>query len=307
MNLPDGPEPPKTAYQAQTQGSFPANNRGTASLPPLDRRVLELPVASQKIATIRQKIAELESQSLRSLTVQLEKVYQAEVDIQEKDRLQALEPIAESAREHARRAIDLAFQQYAATKGPALAQLAVYAGFPDPGPRPNPNPDRAPSAWFKHVQQQAQEARQKIRAAEQAFNQAVRVALRQEDSTTEEAIAQVQTEIQRLRAAADEKARREAIAQTRGKTLEFGTLLATADRLSLPSIPGKSVALESFPDVPEGVVSPAVPKTRLEDRWEVALQLWASQKGYKLSESPKNARDATLEFLTWMRTHRTGL
>lgn len=154
------------------------------------------------------------------------------------------------------------------------------------------------------------EVRAQIAALDAQFNKEVSGLDAEAQRRYDAAVTAVKAETSRLITEAQAQAQKDARQQIGQVSAEIKTkTLGDLDR-TLPATPAKSATLPATAG-PAAAPKPQFqsPLSSQQDRMALLQQrveIWARTSGYRLSSNPKDGRDATSEFRTWMNARTFG-
>ncbi|MCX7800629.1 MAG: hypothetical protein N2109_09830 [Fimbriimonadales bacterium] len=291
-----GPAAPSPAVaEARSGSAVPAQ---TVVLPGAEVRSYLLPSLEQRRRAAVETLRDLEEQTRRLVAARLRAIYWREIEQLLAERRAELEDLSRRLSARVDEGVSLAFARYAERQGEALAEIALTAGFPDDGLEP---PDE-PGAWARRQRERLAAARAEREAAVREFRGAVAELAAEATREYADAAGRLAVELERLRAEADRRAEEQARGIARGYGGGVRSLLAGADKAVAPGLPARS---QQLPAVQAGpALGPGPDRVPRGVGLRAALQLWAGWNGYKLTDDPRQGRDATEEFAGWLDAMR---
>jgi hypothetical protein len=257
---------------------------------------------------LRARFAARQEQTYRDLLVRLRRVYAEEARRVEVEGRRTLQRFAAERFDEAADEIRRVFELAAEERAPVIARLSLLVGFPDP------NPANAPPALpMLPVQQrrfeEAQALRTRLDEIDAKYEAMVAQVLAGIDDLVAEQAVQVQIQLEKFRAAADQRAQREAAAQIREVVQDLRLDLSDSVPVAVPGVPERRVAVTAEPVGPPPQVRSRGIFDRREDRERLVradLRIWSAVNRYGIVERPQQGRDATQEFQAWRETYQAG-
>jgi|GEM_PF-5971660 len=272
----------------------------TLEAPPLGRPTAE---AGARAAAVLTLLWEQTNQTLVSLTEAYERraLMESAADVAElRARLRrSLAEFDERLLENAERII----RSRAPQRGRLLARLAFLAGFPPSRPRKSPIPwaTALDSEWARETA----DLKERIEAWDDETYRLLDRMVEQHHDSRDAVASAVSAQIRQLRESVRERASREVAALLGdGGQAWLGDLIADNPP---PASAGSAVTVEV---PPMSLRSPRFGAPDQEERPPDALQgrlgIFLRVHGYKQARSPRAGRDATGEFIAWLKTTQNG-
>jgi len=290
------PEPPK-----------PPPNRTSGAVVSPGLPAKEMFAQGRDAERVRELVREQQRQTRLQLERQLRRFYAREARRFELEQLGALSDREQSLLIQASEEIRAEFERYATARMPLLARLTVLAGFPDPNPESKP-PERPMGNVTQGRFDEAKSIRERMRQLDDDFDAFAAMMIDRIGGETALDRADTLVKIELFRSELNERAEREAREQVAAAVRELNLELTEAQRLVLPAVPDQRfelgtrgpVAPAPSVEIDPRLDSPAARRERLQGR----LRIWLGLNRYTLKPG---ARDATEEFIQWLRTEPAGL
>jgi hypothetical protein len=283
----------------------PAFAGSSLTLPALPAETYRLSSDKQRIREVQDVIRKSRENALTEISTQLRDTYLKDVQRSEQEEIAKLGPQEQAAFQHAMEGANAVFEEYARKRGPLLAKLSLFAGFPDVDPASQKQPPRSNRAVFNEFQE-AKTLRAQLAELDRSYQQQASSLFGQARSEYAAGVQRVTLQFQRMRATADERARREAQAEVSKEQAQLTSALGDKT-VSFPAQRGRTVTVEGSkpPAAPPAVDVPGRQDMlqRLKGAEQSDLKIWAGLKGYVISSERGGARDATAEFVKWRQSH----
>lgn len=242
--------------------------------------------------------------ALVSLENQLREVYLSEAARRQTERLAALAPARDKAASDARTKFLAEFLQYAKTRSPLVARLALIAGLPDPDPKSRQAPGGR-SALADQWVREAKDIRERLAAMDREFEAKAGSIYRDLGAGYDAELTRLLAQAQQDRLNAMERARSDAQKQIRSIEASLDQGLAAEGDTILPAQPKETYqgALKPFGDIPRAEARPA---ENDPEAIRNELQIWLAINGYRLATSRSGVPDRTQDFLEWRNSRHPG-
>ncbi len=281
----------------------------TTSIEPLAARSLDFSENKARLAKVRAAVDEARERTVRELARQLRNAYQREVDAIEAKRLADVPGVRAGALDKAWARVRTRFLAYANGRAAPAIRLALYSGFPDPDPAGRRKPDASQKIQLRRFER-AQQARTTLLELDQTYETDVRRILADYDDEVASAITDIRVEIEKMRAEAEDRARKDALEQAAKQAEEIESVLSGSARVDLPARPGASSTIPATEPLPEPPKLEFSNRSRaLDDRRNAVrsdARIWAAHFGVELVDKPDRAPDRTDEFVAWRKKRQLG-
>jgi hypothetical protein len=219
----------------------------------------------------------------------------ADIDDQSEKMMQELKPLADKIRADVAKEIRARFDVYAAARGPLVAKLSSLEA--------SVTRDRTSKPYQQNAAAQAQVS------SEIAQLDATYLVDRKKIQSkvgvgVDDELTRIQTEVAGLRSEAKEEAAVSADKQL--SDVHTNLPAPKAMRVQLEPIGARSLTVPGTSAAPK---APAVAAPASVDRQQLLSQqveIWAKTNGYRLVKGRSDGRDATNEFLEWIKERKLG-
>lgn len=291
-----------TASQAPLPAAVPAPPTGqaasTSTLPGAPGRDFLLdsrPQLDRAQALIDQDLKQARRGLVRQYTIERN----ADIDELHQKQLRSLKPLADQLREQVGLEIRERFEAYAKIRGPKLSRLTALQAII---PRDRLSEDARRDA------QEIANLKAGIAKLDAAYLQE-RLTLQAKVQTgVDAALTKIQTDISLLRVQANDEAAVAADKQLADTKVSLPAPQSV--RVQLNPLPARQTVV---PGAPGPSAPPKIPGSlRSEDMntqrflANQKARIWAGTNGYRLQPTPNGVRDATAEFLQWIKDRRVG-
>lgn len=260
-------------------------------------------------ARLNEAIATLEKNrqwAHQRLLSRLKQQAENEVSRQERERLDQIDALRARELDAAFAEVRAIFERYAYEIGLDQFRLTSIVTFPDPDPnsRTEIPPDRPSTA--KRLKEAAA-LRQQIGMLSAEYRKEVKGLLDQPDFKYDKALSNLKAEMVNLLDQLIQQAEADARRLTLGVTNDLQASVHQWN-LKLPAVPGETARIAPVTAVIEEPVVPIRTTAQAErEKLAVDLKLWASEKGYTLTNDRIAGTNMTRSFMRWRAAWKDGL
>lgn len=278
-----------------------------AALAPRPRRNFENTALAVRLASAREQLSEQRAQALESLFEQLFQSYTREVERFRLERNTAIEAELRKDLEASADLIAAALQRYADRRWPSANRLSLLVGYPFPpfAKVPTPGDNRLDQKRYAEIR----DLYATLAELERQFEAEVGDIFSKFYSAAATRRLALGVEVVERLNEFEERSRREARQAVAAVNAEIDVTLLDAAKITVPAVPGDSVAVRS-PDSPVrdplASVEPSKDIMSRQDALEADLQIWLGTHRYRRVATPVLGRDETENFIQWRRTFRAG-
>lgn len=292
----------------------PALPRTPPAPPPVLSEAIDLPGSpprsigfkdfAERNALVRNTIEANRREAIAALAARLRDAYHLEIKRAEAEARLALRGERSLEYDLAIVRVLSAFERWADRRAPLICGIALTAGFPDPDASSSRSLDPDATRRQRMDFERARQYRELLRAVDQEyFGQRDEILATVEDRFAQKLLALTAQTIEAFQQA-DERAAEEARDQilSGAADAEIQLVSATVDRPAEEPI-AVDVPSVAFPRSWEPL-SAETPSA--QDDLGALLKVWAATNGYKPTTDPKKGRDATEEFIAWVKQRQSG-
>ncbi len=301
---------PVVAYAVAPNPTPPAVPGPTqASMPPLAARKLDFSANKSRLAKVEDAVRQAREQAIADQSRKLREAYMKEIDSLEASRTADLSPERKAAYAKVFALMRTRFQKYADDRASDVIRLALLAGRPDPDPTSAKLPPEDGKALVKRFHE-ASAIRTRLTEVDRVYEVDVRAIIAAADDDIASKLLALRVEIEKLRADAEVRAKKDAEAQVQKSLERTDSILSGKAEVELPPEPGVAASTPAAKPLPrvEGVRMPSAAEL-IREREEAVLsdaKIWIAQRGATLSQVPSVGTNRTKEFMEWRKRQRLG-
>lgn len=279
--------------------SIPARDFSVPSLP---ERTITLGDSTARLRRVQDLVDRNRQLALAQIEARLLDAYLRDIDILAREKRRQLETDRRDGLSSAYEQFIALFESYARRRGPLLAELSMLADFPDSDPRSLRTVPEEARIEQRRLNR-AKELRNEIAALDAAYRNETGGVILSAEKEHASNLREFRESIELMRLEADERATAEARKQLQGRFV-LKSLLESASEVKMPEQTGRTQRLESetSPLIVVDAGTAGAIETRRHD-----MRVFAKTRGYSLSLSREQARDATKEFEEWRKQRSLGL